>query len=62
LAFLAAGQAPGRPDVEQHHLAAEVGKRARLADAIGEPDLGRGGRLFAQHEILRRAGGGRRRQ
>ena len=37
--LLAAGHAPGGPDVEEHHFAGKIGQRLRLAVPVGEGDF-----------------------
>ena len=54
--LLPAGRTPGRPEIKEHHFAAEVGERLRVAFAVREPELRHGGRHIAQHEILGRTG------
>src|SRR3546814_1130821 len=55
--LLAAGSAPGGPDVEQDHLAPEVAKGERLSAAIREADLRQCARRVMQrhdgHAFLR---------
>jgi len=52
--LLAAGTAPGCPNIEKHHLAFEIDKVSRLALNIVEFDRGHRFSFVMHHEVLRR--------
>lgn len=54
--LLPARETPGRPDIEENHLAAEVTKGPGFAFAIRELELRHRRRRLAPHEILWRIG------
>ena len=55
--LLAAGGAPGGPEIDQHDLAAPIRELERLAGAIGEGDIGNRRALRLHHEGGERPGG-----
>ena len=58
--FLDAGRAPGRPQVDEHRTALEIGEADLAAVGILEADVGRGLALVTDVNALDRAGlGGR---
>jgi len=52
--LLAAGTAPGCPNIEKHHLAFEIGKVSRLALSIIKFERGHRLGCVMHHEVLRR--------
>lgn len=54
--FLAAGRAPGGPEIDEHDLAAMVGKRLLRSLAIQEGEILEGARCLIGGEILHLAG------